>query len=79
MFIESKKFNLPKNISVDYLIVSNNALASLNMIPNHIKYNEIIFDSSNSYGYCERLEKEARGMGKSSFSVLRKGAFVLKL
>ena len=79
MFIESKKFKLPKNISVDYLIVSNNALGSLKAIPDHVEYKEIIFDSSNSYRYCERLEKEARGMGKSSFSVLRKGAFVLKL
>lgn len=79
LFLKSKKFNLPKNLVVDYLVVSNNSLTSLKMIGGHINFGELILDSSNSYRYGERLEKEAGELSKSCFSVLKKGAFILKL
>ena len=79
LVLKSKKFKLPKKVYVDYLIVSNNALVSLKEIASQINFRELILDSSNSNYYCERLEKEAKVLGKSCFSVLRSGAFVLKL
>ncbi len=79
LFLKSKKFNLPKNLAVDYLVVSNNSLTSLKMIGGHINFGELILDSSNSNYNCQRLEKEAGELGMSCFSVLKSGAYILKL
>ena len=79
LFIKSKKFRLPDKIDVNYLIVSNNSLVSLKKIAGHVNYSSLILDSSNTNSYCERLEGEAAEMGKACFSVLKMGAFVLKL
>ena len=79
LWIKSKEFQLPQHVAVDYVIVSNNAIKSLRQIADHINFNQVVFDSSNSYRYCERLEKEAKAMNKSSHSVLKDRAFILNL
>ena len=70
---------MPESVAVDYVIVSNNAIKSFRQIADHINFNQVVFDSSNSYYYCERLEKEAKAMNKTSYSVLKEGAFILNL
>ena len=79
LWIKSKEFQLPESVAVDYVIVSNNAIKSFRQIADHINFNQVVFDSSNSYYYCERLEKEAKAMNKTSYSVLKEGAFILNL
>lgn len=77
--VSSKEFQLPIQLHVDYLIISNNSIKSLRPFAKHVNFDHLIFDSSNSYRYCERLEKEAREMSISSYSVLKQGAYTLNL
>lgn len=79
LWIKTKEFQLPERVAVDYVIVSNNAIKSFNQIGDHINFNQVVFDSSNSYRYCERLESEAKAMNKTSYFVLKEGAFILNL
>jgi competence protein ComEC len=79
LWIADPKFKLPEKLTIDYLILSNNSVKSLSAIVDHIQFGQLIFDASNSYRYCEKMEKEADKLGKSYYSVLKKGAFVLDL
>lgn len=79
LWIQSKNFRLPKYLKVDYLIISNNSVKSLKQISDHLNFEKLILDSSNSYRYCEQFKKEAASMGVQFHSVLGEGAFAVSL
>lgn len=67
---------LPGDIKIDYLVVGNNAIRDLSVIPSPEQYECIILDSSNSFYIAERLVMQARRLGLSNLhSVLHEGAF----
>lgn len=69
-------------LHIDYLIVGANALKSLESLNhnNHsLFFDYLIFDSSNSLRYCERLEAEARKLGIPCYSVLSQGSLTVNL
>ena len=79
LHILSRQFRPPQRLVVDYLIISHNSIPSLRSLASKINFQHLIIDSSNSYRYCERLEREAEEMHKPAFSVLKRGAFTLNL
>ncbi len=79
MWIRSGDFQLPEQLKVDYLVVSNDALSSLQEVSDHIDFKNLILDGSNSFKYCMRLERQAAKAQKSCYSVLRQGAFLVQL
>jgi competence protein ComEC len=79
LWIRSGNWRVPDSISVDYLIISNNSVKSLKAISNHVEFRKLVFDSSNSYRYCERMVKEAAEIKISHYAVLTKGAFTIDL
>ena len=79
LWIQSKNFRLPEHLKVDYLIISNNSVKSLKPLSDHLNFEKLILDSSNSYRYCEQFKKEAASMSVQFHSVLGEGAFVLSL
>ncbi len=79
LWIPDPEFQLPVKLSVDYLIISNNSIRSLAKVREHVQFDRVIIDASNSYRYGERLEKEAGELGMPLYSVLKRGAFVLNL
>lgn len=62
--------------SVDYLIVSNNAVADLKDIRNLIEFDVLILDSSNSISLTDRLMKQANDSGIEAHDIRREGAFI---
>lgn len=62
--------------AVDYLIVGNNAVHSLETLALNLTFGFVILDSSNSTRYAERLVAEAKRMNVTCHSVLTQGAFV---
>ncbi|HWA36105.1 MAG TPA: ComEC/Rec2 family competence protein [Cyclobacteriaceae bacterium] len=75
LWIRSGKQQLPDSISADYLIIGNDSVASLKAACRHIEFGKLVFDSSNSYRYCERMLKEAAEIKIFAHSVLNDGAF----
>jgi competence protein ComEC len=69
---------IPKNLSIDYLIVSNNAVSSANDLAT-IKAKVIILDSSNSPRITDRLLAEAKLFSLPLYSVRHSGAYVNRL
>jgi hypothetical protein len=64
---------------VDYLIIGNNAVRSLETLTGSITFGYLILDSSNSMSYASRIGKEAERLGVRCYSVQEKGAFVSEL
>ncbi len=79
LWIANQKFKLPAKLAVDYLIISNNSVGSISKLKGHVQFKKLILDGSNSYRYCERLEKEALSLPVICYSVLKNGAFVTGL
>jgi competence protein ComEC len=79
LWIWSRAANVPSKISTDYLIVSNNAVSSLEKTMSQIEFQELILDSSNSYRYCDRLITDAVQRHARIHSVLTEGAFIKDL
>ena len=67
----------PGVLTTNYLIIGRNAISP--QLLQRINFDYLIFDSSNSLRYCERMEGEAKKLRKPCFSVLNHGAFTLKL
>jgi competence protein ComEC len=79
MQISDKNFSITENLSVDYLVISNNSLRNLDEVINMIDAHHIIIDSSNSMYVADNLIKEANELNRPAHSVLREGAFVTEL
>lgn len=71
-----KQTVLPSHASVDYVVVSNNAVASWNELKK-MKANKIIFDGSNSKWWMEKMKKMALKDSISIHSVTEDGAFIV--
>jgi competence protein ComEC len=72
-------FHLPAPCSVDYLIIGNNAVRSLETLAGSLTFGYLVLDSSNTPGYSKRIVAEAARLGIECYSVPERGAFVLKL
>lgn len=72
-------FHLPASCSVDYLIIGNNAVRSLETLAGSLTFGCLVLDSSNTPGYAKRIVAEADRMGIKYHSVPERGAFVMKL
>jgi competence protein ComEC len=73
--ITGPEFPLPTRLSVDYLIISNNALKDIKLLAAHIDAKQILLDSSNTYYFATKLLKEAAPLGLRVHSVWHRGAF----
>ena len=67
------------NLKTEYLIIGHNSVYSLESLTKAVNFDYLIFDSSNSLRYCERLMAEAEKLHKPCFSVLTQGAFTVNL
>ena len=75
--IYDRDFHLPKNVSVNYVIISNNAVKDLTEVGGQIKMEYLIFDSSNTLYLTDKLLKQTKSVQASVYSVLHQGAFEL--
>lgn len=73
-----KPTTLPRNLSADYLIISNNAVTSATELAT-IQAQAIVLDSSNAPGIAEKLLAEAKSLSLPIYSVLHSGAFVNRI
>ncbi len=75
--IYDKKFSFPANTSVDFVIISNNAIRNLAEVSDLIKTDQLIFDSSNSVYSTSKLLEQMKAVQLKGYSVLHHGAFEL--
>ncbi|HEY8938032.1 MAG TPA: ComEC/Rec2 family competence protein [Cyclobacteriaceae bacterium] len=74
--ITNSAFKVPLNLpSVDYCIISNNAVHDLIIIQKQLKFKTLIIDSSNSYHVADDLLKRGRSNKLDVYSVLHEGAY----
>lgn len=79
LHIATSDFHLPAPCSVDYLIIGNNAVRSLETLAGSLTFGYLVLDSSNTPGYAKRIVAEATRMGVKCYSVPEMGAFAMKL
>ena len=75
--IDNKDHRLPERVSVDYLIVGNNSVRSVDEVSKKIAFKKLILDTTNSLWYVNRIEKEARSKNDSVYAVGKSDAFIL--
>jgi competence protein ComEC len=73
-----KDHDMPDNINVDYLIVSNNSFSILKNENHQYRIGKLIIDGSNSRSYTKKLTKFAQAKNIPVYSVLDQGAYILK-
>ncbi len=73
-----KDIQLPTNLIVDYLIVSQNSFPLFNKSSKNFQIGQLIIDGSNSRSYTNKLTKFAQAENIPVHAVLEKGAFILK-
>ena len=74
--IREKHAAIPENASVNYLVISNNAVSSWEEIKK-IKADQIIFDASNSQRWVDKMKQLASADQVPVYSVMDEGAFVV--
>lgn len=79
LWIKDAKYKLPDSVRVDYVLVSNRAVRSLNELQEHVDFGQVILDSSNSIRYGKRMLDEAAVEKIPIHSVLHQGAFVVTM
>ncbi|MBY0436405.1 MAG: hypothetical protein K2U26_20100, partial [Cyclobacteriaceae bacterium] len=79
VLLNSPSAKLPDGIYVDYLVIGNNSIRKIDALRKKIACKLLILDSSNSWYYNQRIEKEAVRLGITCYNVLAKGAYQLKL
>lgn len=77
IWIRSQGYQLPNTVKVDCIVVSNNAVRSVRKLAEHVTFNQVILDGSNSNSYASRLVKEAQSLNLALSFVQRDGAFTL--
>lgn len=75
LHITSTKFSLQELVNVDVVIIGNNAVKNLEIFRTNLQAEKIVFDSSNSFSYAERMIKNAALLNLNIHSVLQQGAF----
>ena len=73
------KFDWEQSIEVDILIISNNAVNSLEQLANTFKAGLILIDSSNGYFGSNALSKEALSLDIDVHVTRNQGALTIKL
>lgn len=76
--IEGKAGKLPGDLTVDYVLLSKNALYTAEALQG-VKFQKLILDSSNSFYFANRFLNDAQANGIAVHSVLHHGAFMAKL
>jgi competence protein ComEC len=66
-------------LEVDYLVLSGNGRWELHDLPMHIRFKNLIIDSSNKYYLAEKWKKEALEKGWTVYSIPHEGAKTLEL
>jgi hypothetical protein len=75
LLIDQENNGLPNKVVTDYLIVSNNAVSSLDKILNSVDFKMLILDSSNSLFYSNKMMIQAKSKNLHIHTVLTQGAF----
>ena len=75
--IYDRKFAVPDGLSVDFLIISNNAVTSFQELASRIHIGQLILDSSNSTYFVTHFLNETKNFRANIYSVLHQGAFEL--
>jgi competence protein ComEC len=78
LWIDHRPQQVYPSLAVDYVIVSNNAIRSLDVLSN-VKRVHTIVDSSNSFYLAKQLKSEAEGKGFSIFAVPVQGSYQEKI
>ena len=79
LLIKNMAYSFPSGISVDVVIVSNDAVKDLAVLTSQIQMKYLVLDSSNSnYNATRLLSQAASGLTKV-YSVLHQGAFELNI
>jgi competence protein ComEC len=76
--VYDKEFEFPSGLSVDYLLVSNNAIQNIKAV-SALKFGKLILDSSNSAYIATKVLEQAKSNSLDIHSVLHQGAFITKL
>ncbi|MEM6843140.1 MAG: ComEC/Rec2 family competence protein [Bacteroidota bacterium] len=78
--VEEKLLNKPAQpISVDYVIVANDAVRNLDQLDKYFYYDQLIIDATNSYYTTQRLSEQAQEKHIAYHSVPLKGALTINL
>lgn len=77
--ITDSEFFFTKNVPVDFILISNNSVKSLDEIFDKVRFRALIMDSSNSWWVAQQLSEQAKKMDLPFHSVLHEGAFVKEL
>ncbi len=77
--IYDRKFAVPDGLSVDFLIVSNNAVNNFQELESRIHIGQLILDSSNSTYFVTHFLDETKTLNTNIYSVLHEGAFELHI
>ena len=77
--IYDRKFAVPDGLSVDFLIVSNNAVNNFQELESRIHVGQLILDSSNSTYFATHFLDESKTLNTNIYSVLHEGAFELHI
>lgn len=76
--ISEKEFSFPEELAIDFVVIEQNAIASVQDLAN-VNFERLILDSSNSFYFADRILKEAQASSIRVHSVLHDGSFVTKL
>jgi hypothetical protein len=75
--VDSLEFKAP--VDADYLVVSNNARISSDILQEGIRCKTIIVDSSNDYQTCRQVKKVAQMSGINCRVLRDEGALTIRL
>lgn len=79
LVIDRPDFRIPGALAVDWLIISNNAVADVDRIAGRVRCQRVILDSSNSFFFASRFLKAAKLHNLDVHSVLHEGAFISEI
>ena len=74
-----QNFSVPHGLSVDFVIISNNAVADFQELESRIHIGHLILDSSNSKYFATHFLDQAKPFSTKIYSVLHQGAFELHI
>lgn len=76
LHITDKEFTVPANLSIDLVIIANNAVADAGELVRAANVRKVVLDSSNSFFFASRFLKAAKLYKLEVYSVLHQGAFI---
>lgn len=75
LHIQGGSFSSPRNLTVDFVIISNSSVKSMSDLLKTVKAREFIIDSSNSFRNADRLLKESVLLNINVKSLQHHGAY----